>query len=52
MDIVLQVLLALLVPIGWGLLSAYLFDRLRARRSRGAEACEESAVGNPEVGLR
>jgi hypothetical protein len=49
MDVVLQVLLALLVPIGWGLLSAYLFDTFRARR---AEACEEDAVESPEVGAR
>ncbi|HHX65291.1 MAG TPA: hypothetical protein GX702_10430 [Chloroflexi bacterium] len=33
MDKTLTVILALLVPLGWGLLSAWAFDRLRLRRS-------------------
>jgi hypothetical protein len=31
-----QVALALIVPIGWGLLSAWFFDHMRARRGRRA----------------
>ncbi len=34
-----NVLLALLVPIGWGLLSAWFFDRLRERANR-RKACD------------
>ncbi len=30
----LQIALALIVPIGWGLLSAWLFDLFRARRRK------------------
>jgi hypothetical protein len=52
MDVVLQVLLALLVPIGWGLLSAYLFDLFRARRARGAETCEQDVVEHREAHAR
>jgi hypothetical protein len=32
-QIALSVIVALLVPIAWGLLSAWVFDRLRLRRS-------------------
>lgn len=27
-----RILMALVIPVGWGLLSAWLFDRWRARR--------------------
>jgi len=37
MGVVGQVLIALVVPIGWGLLSAYLFDRFRERRQKRCE---------------
>jgi len=37
MNVVLQVLLALLIPIGWGILSAYLYDRYCERR--GTRPC-------------
>jgi len=32
-----QVVLALVVPIGWGLASAWVFDRFRARRPTRAD---------------
>ncbi len=38
-----QVLLALIVPIGWGLLSAWFFDRMRARRARKAVGAKEGS---------
>lgn len=45
------ILMALIVPVGWGLLSAWLFDRWRAwrqeeqkrRETRGDEASPEAA---------
>ncbi|NLD72190.1 MAG: hypothetical protein GX649_05670 [Chloroflexi bacterium] len=45
MNVVLQVLLALLIPIGWGLLSAYLFDKYRERRALR----EDCALQEPEI---
>lgn len=32
-----QVIIALVVPVAWGLLSAYLFDRFRQRREKSCE---------------
>jgi len=37
------ILLALAVPVGWGLLSAWLFDRWRDWRRRGRERHAERA---------
>lgn len=42
-----NVLLALFVPIGWGLASAWLFDRLRDRASR-RKACDLPGGGQGE----
>ena len=44
MDTVGTVLLALLFPIGWGMLTAWVFDKVRERRVRGASG------GAPEKG--
>jgi len=41
MKIVWQIILALAIPIGWGLLSAWLFDLWRARRHGGSCAPDE-----------
>ena len=45
MDKVAQIALALIVPIGWGLLSAYLFDRYRAHRQKRAGASRDPEGG-------
>ncbi|MHB1354963.1 MAG: hypothetical protein ACYCZF_03190 [Anaerolineae bacterium] len=43
MPLWLQVILALVVPIVWGLASAWLFDRISAlRKKRGTKPCEPS----------
>ncbi len=44
------VLMALVVPIGWGLLSAWLFDRWRAWRQQGRKGPEAHGDdSSPEV---
>lgn len=40
-DTVGTILLALVVPVGWGLLSAWLFDRWRAWRRQERERRDE-----------
>ena len=47
MRVIVTVLLHLLVPILWGLVSAYLFDRLRGRRERNVG--NDSKSSRPKV---
>ncbi len=45
MNTTVQIVLALVVPIGWGLLSAYLFDRFREHRQRRVCAQRDAEGG-------
>jgi len=48
MDAIGRILLVLLVPIVWGLVSAWAFDKLRLRRERRTERKDSSKEEEPE----